>query len=353
MVPVLESAPPTDSRSIPSIERLEQLLSEPTEAVVEMMRRLKGDIIFLGVAGKIGPSLARMAKRATELAGVSRRIIGVSRFSSPVEEANLRADGIETIRCDLLDEAAVAQLPDVPNVFYLAGFKFGSATKASTTWAMNTWLPGVVCARYRHSRIVAYSTGNVYGHTSVAGGGSRESDPVAPIGEYAMSCLGRERMFEYFCTRWQIPTAIIRLFYAAEVRYGVLVDIAQKIVAGEAIDLTLGTFNIIWQGDNNAQTLLAIEHTAVPALVLNVTGPQIQSVREVALKLGRLLGRTPIFSGKELTTSFLGNVDKANELFGEPRVSVEQLIDWTADWVGRGGANHGKPTHFETVDGKY
>ncbi|HEV7405513.1 MAG TPA: NAD-dependent epimerase/dehydratase family protein, partial [Chthoniobacteraceae bacterium] len=186
------------TRSIESPEHLEQMLSEPTDAVVEMMRRLEGDIVLLGVGGKIGPSLARMAKRATDLAGVARRVIGVSRFSASKEEANLNADGIETVRCDLLDDAQVARLPDTPNVIYLAGFKFGASTRPSATWAMNTWLPGVVCARYRMSRMVAYSTGNVYGLTRVAGGGSCETDAVNPIGEYAMSCLGRERIFEYF-----------------------------------------------------------------------------------------------------------------------------------------------------------
>lgn len=341
------------TKTIETLEQLGQALSEPTDAVVEMMRRLPGDLVLLGVGGKIGPSLARMAKRATDLAGVPRRIIGVSRFSAAQEEANLHADGIETVRCDLLDEAQVARLPDAPNVIYLAGFKFGSSTRASTTWAMNTWLPSVVCARYRTSRIVAYSTGNVYGLTSASGGGSRESDPVNPIGEYAMSCLGRERMFEYFSERWQIPTAIIRLFYACEMRYGVLVDLAQKILAGEAINLTMGHFNIIWQGDNNAQTLLALEHTSVPPTVLNVTGPETLSIREIAGEMGRRLGQDPVFEGTERETSCLGNVERSQELFGPPRVGVAQLIDWTADWVKRGGASLGKPTHFETRDGKY
>jgi nucleoside-diphosphate-sugar epimerase len=345
--------PVSGTKSIESIDQLELALSEPTDQVVEMMRRLPGDIVLLGVGGKIGPSLARMAKHATDLAGVSRRIIGVSRFSASHEEANLNAGGIETVRCDLLDEAQVARLPDAPNVIYLAGFKFGSTTRASTTWAMNTWLPSVVCARYRTSRVVAYSTGNVYGLTSVAGGGSRETDPVNPVGEYAMSCLGRERMFEYFSERWQIPTAIIRLFYACEMRYGVLVDLAQKVAAGEAIDLTMGYFNIIWQGDNNAQTLLALEHTSVPPLVLNVTGPETLSIREVAEEMGRRLGRAPLFQGTERETSFLGHVQRAQELFGPPRIGIGQLMDWTIDWVKRGGTSLGKPTHFETRDGKY
>ena len=339
--------------SIETVDQLERMLSEPTEQVVEMMRRLKGDIIFLGVGGKIGPSLARMAKRASEAAGVSRRIIGVSRFSSANEEANLNADGIETVRCDLLNEAAVAQLPDAPNVIYLAGLKFGSDGHAAATWAMNTWLPGVVCRKFRSSRIVAYSTGNVYGPTSVAGGGSRETDPVEPVGEYAMSCLGRERILEYFGLPCNIPLAIIRLFYACEVRYGVLVDLARKIAAGETIDLAMGHFNVIWQGDNNAQTLLALEHAATPPFVLNLTGPETLSVREVAEAMGRQLGREPVFSGTELDTSYIGNAAQARALFGAPRVGAEQLMGWVVDWVKRGGEYLGKPTHFETRDGKY
>lgn len=345
--------PMSGTTSIETVEQLEQMLSEPTQQVVEMMRRLKGDIILLGVGGKIGPSLARMARKASELAGISRRIIGVSRFSSANDESNLNADGIETLRCDLLDEAAVAQLPDAPNVIYLAGLKFGSDGRASATWAMNTWLPGLICRKFRSSRIVAYSTGNVYGASDVAAGGSCETDPVQPVGEYAMSCLGRERILEYFSCKWHIPIAIIRLFYACEMRYGVLVDLARKINAGESIDLAVGYFNVIWQGDNNAQTLLALEHVATPPFVLNLTGPETLSVREVAEAMGRALGREPVFSGTELDTSYIGNAGQARGLFGPPRVGAGQLMDWAVDWVKRGGGYLGKPTHFETRDGKY
>ena len=215
-------------KAIQTVEQLEQRLSEPADRVLEAMRRLSGDIILLGAGGKIGPSLARMARRASDLAGVKRRVIGVSRFSVPNEEARLQAQGVETIRCDLLDEAAVAQLPTAPNVIYLAGLKFGSTENVAGTWAMNTYLPGVVCRKYRSSRIVAFSTGAVYGLTALSGGGSRETDPPQPVGEYAMSCLGRERMFEYFSGAWAIPVALIRLFYACELRYGVLVDLARR-----------------------------------------------------------------------------------------------------------------------------
>ncbi len=341
------------TNAIQTVEQLEELLSEPTQPVVELMRCLHGDIVLLGAAGKIGPSLARMARRASDFAGVRRRIIGVSRFSAPEEQARFHAHGIETIRCDLLDEPVVAQLPPAANVIYLAGLKFGSTEDATRTWAMNAYLPGIVCRKYRASRIVAFSTGTVYGLATRASGGSRETDSPQPVGEYAMSCLGRERMFEYFSRAWNIPVALIRLFYACELRYGVLVDLAHKIASGDPIDLSMGCFNIIWQGDCNAMTLLAFDQVASPPFVLNVTGLEMLSVREVSVTMGRLLGKTPQFRGAELETACLGNAAPAHRLFGQPRVSAEQLIEWVADWVKRGGQNLGKPTHFEVRDGKY
>jgi nucleoside-diphosphate-sugar epimerase len=294
-----------------------------------------------------------MARRASDLAGVNRRVIGVSRFSAPEEQARLQAHDVETIRCDLLDESAVAHLPTASNVIYLAGLKFGSAEDAARTWAMNTYLPSIVCRKYRASRIVAFSTGTVYGLTTRAGGGSNETDLPQPVGEYAMSCLGRERLFEYFGRAWNVPVALIRLFYACELRYGVLVDLAHKILTGDPIDLAMGCFNIIWQGDNNAMTLLAFDQVASPPFVVNVTGPEILSVRDVSVMLGRLLGKTPRFRGAELKTACLGNAARAHRLFGQPRVSAEQLIEWVADWVKRGGESLGKPTHFEVRDGRY
>jgi nucleoside-diphosphate-sugar epimerase len=341
------------TKEIQTVEQLEELLSEPTKLVVELMRRLHGDIILLGAAGKIGPSLARMARRASDLAGVRRRVIGVSRFSAPEEQARFHAHGIETIRCDLLDESAVAQLPPAPNVIYLAGLKFGSTADTARTWAMNAYLPSIVCRKYRSSRIVAFSTGTVYGLAPRTGGGSRETDPPQPVGEYAMSCLGRERLFEYFSRESKIPVALIRLFYACELRYGVLVDLAQRIFTGESIDLAMGCFNIIWQGDNNAMTLLAFDYVASPPFVINLTGPEILSIREASITLGRLLGKTPRFHGEELETACLGNAAPAHRLFGQPTVSAVQLIAWVADWVKRGGETLGKPTHFEVRDGKF
>jgi nucleoside-diphosphate-sugar epimerase len=337
--------------TIQTVEQLELLLSEPSEAVVDLMRRLKGDIVLLGVGGKIGPSLARMARRATELAGVKRRITGVSRFSSTSEMESLARHGVETIRCDLLDETALAKLPSAENLIYLAGLKFGSSDRMADTWAMNAYLPGAVCRKFRESRIVAYSTGAIYGLGPITG--SRESDAPEPVGEYAMSCLGRERVLEYFSKSLSIPMTLIRLFYACELRYGVLVDLARKVIANEPIDLAMGYFNVIWQGDNNAMTLLALEHAKSPPLVLNVTGPEQLSTRAVATEMGDLLGIQPHFTGTEELTACIGDASKARNLFGPPRVGASQLIRWAADWVQRGNAYLDRPTHFEVRNGRY
>ena len=341
------------STAIQTVDELDHLLSEPTDAVVQMMRRVEGDIILLGAGGKIGPSLARMAKLASELAGTPRRVIGVSRFSTPGEAAKLEQHGVETIVCDLLDGDAVNALPDARNVIHLAGLKFGSAGREAATWAMNTYLPSVVCRKFRKSRIVAYSTGAVYGMCESSHGGAKETARLEPVGEYAMSCLGRERMFEHFSREWNIPVATIRLFYACELRYGVFVDLARKILEGEPINLAMGHFNIIWQGDNNAMTLLSLEHASVPPLVLNVTGPEVLSIREVGEEIGRRLGREPRFYGKEMDATCLGNASAAQKLFGKPRVSAGQLLDWVVEWVRSGGEYLGKPTHFEVHDGQY
>jgi nucleoside-diphosphate-sugar epimerase len=339
--------------SIRDIPHLEDLLSEPTPGAIAALSRLGGDLILLGVGGKMGPTLARMAKRGFDAAGSKHRVIGVSRFSSAQEEVNLRKHGVETIRCDLLDEAAVAALPDAPNVVHMAGMKFGATGQEPLTWAMNAYLPSVVCKKYRGSRIVAFSTGNVYGMTPIAGGGSRENDEPRPVGEYAMSCLGRERMFEHFSRTLNIPTALVRLNYACEPRYGVFVDLAQKVLAGEPIDLAMGHFNIIWQGDANAMTLQCFDHVATPPIVVNVTGPEKLGVRKVAEKLGRLLGKQPRFVGQEAETALLSDASRAFDWFGRPGVTADDLLHWVADWVRRGGATLNKPTHFESRAGRF
>ncbi|MEW6305457.1 MAG: NAD-dependent epimerase/dehydratase family protein [Verrucomicrobiota bacterium] len=338
---------------IESEEQLDALLSEPTPLAIETLAKFGGDLILLGVAGKMGPTLARMAKRAFDVAGMRHRVIGVSRFSTAGSEAQFHAHGIETIRCDLLDETAVRQLPEAPNVIYMAGMKFGSTGQEATTWAMNSYLPGIVCERYRRSRMVAFSTGNIYGLVPVNSGGSLETDAPNPVGEYAMSCLGRERVLEYFSPKAGIPMAIIRLNYACELRYGVLVDVAQQIFAGQPVDVSMGYLNTIWQADANAMTLCAFAQAQSPACFVNLTGPELVRVRDVAERFGRLLNQPVTLRGSEAANALLSNASKTLERYGQPRVSVEQLTAWIADWVGRGGRSLGKPTHFESRDGKF
>lgn len=332
--------------------QLEERLSEPTPEVIETLARLPGDLVLLGVAGKMGPTLARMAKRASDAAGVRRRVIGVARFSDGGQET-LEAHGVETVRCDLLNEVETAMLPEAPNVIYMAGRKFGSTGDEPLTWAMNAYLPAIVARKYRGSRIVVFSTGNVYGLTPPAGGGSRESDALQPIGEYAMSCLARERLFAYFSHSLNIPMAMLRLNYACELRYGVLVDLAERVLRGEPIDLAMGHFNVLWQGDANAMTLRALEHAATPPWVVNMTGPETLSVREVCLRLGELLNKPVRFTGSEAPKALLSNAATGLERLGPPRVSAIELIEHVARWLARGGRTLGKPTHFESRDGKF
>jgi nucleoside-diphosphate-sugar epimerase len=339
--------------AIRDVRHLEELLSAPSVAAVDAMRRLDGDLVVLGVAGKMGPTLTRMARRALDAAGVSSRVIGVSRFSSPAQQDALEQHGVETIRCDLLDEDALARLPDAPNVIFMAGRKFGSTGDESLTWAMNAHLPALVCRRYRRSRIVAFSTGNVYGLTPTGHGGSREEDPPEPVGEYAMSCLGRERLFEYFSRAHGTPVAILRLNYASEMRYGVLVDLARRVLRREPIDLTMGYFNVIWQADANAMALVALAHTSSPPLIVNLAGAEELSVRAACMELARLLNVDVTFTGRAAGDALLSNGTRGWALLGAPRVDAARLLAWTADWVQRGGESLDKPTHFESRAGRF
>ncbi len=327
---------------------LEDALSEPTTQVIETLARHPGDIIFLGAAGKMGPTLARMAKRAAH----GRRIIAVSRFSNGGEAA-FTSHGIEAIRCDLLNEAEIANLPDAPNVVYMPGRKFGSTGDEDTTWAINCYLPALVCRRYARSRIVAFSTGNVYPFSRPETGGPIETDPANPVGEYGMSALGRERMFGYFSRSMNVPVSILRLNYAIDLRYGVLVDLARAVLAGDSVNLGMGYFNTIWQGDANAMTLRAFDHCEVPPRVFNVTGPEVVSVRRVCERFGTLLGMAPRFTGTEAETALISNASAGIAALGPLRIPTDQLIEWVADWVKRGGRLLGKPTHFEARDGKF
>lgn len=339
--------------TIENEEQLEELLSRPTADVVELFKTLEGDIIFLGIAGKIGPSIARMAKRACDAAGVSKRLIGVSRFSNKQEKSLIENFGIETIAGDLLDSEFVKSLPKVKNVVFLAGMKFGSEGNISLTWAMNTYVPAMVAEHFRDSRIVAFSTGCVYPLVPVESDGSVESDKPIATGEYAQSCLGRERMFEYGSNKFGTLTALIRLNYSVEMRYGVLVDIATKVKNDQVVDLAMGYFNVIWQGDMNAMTLLCFWHCTSPANIINITGPETLSVREVALQFGKLFGKTPKFSGEEASTALLSNAALSHKLFGKPKVSPPAIIRWIASWIEHENRLLNKQTHFEVRDGKY
>jgi hypothetical protein len=333
-------------------EQLDDLLSEPTPGVLATLSRLEGDLLILGVSGKMGPTLARMARRASDMAGVRRRVIGVARFSGR-GEARLREWGIETVRADLLDPAQLARLPEAPNIMYMMGMKFGATGQEALTWAMNSYLPGMICQRFRQSRIVAFSTGNVYRLTPVTLGGSVETDLLQPVGEYAMSCVGRERIFEYFSRTLSIPLALLRLNYAVELRYGVLVDLAQRVWAGQEVDLAMGNVNVIWQGDANAMALQAFDHVASPPFVVNIAGPELLSVRRIAEEFGRIFGKEVAFRGSEAADALLSNSQRGHQLFGYPRVGVRQMMAWIANWIQCGGPTHGKPTHFETRDGKF
>jgi hypothetical protein len=294
-----------------------------------------------------------MIVRASESANVKRKVIGVARFSNPNEQKKLDAMGVQTIRTDLLDPSQLDKLPDAPNVVFMAGMKFGATGNESLTWAMNSYLPGMVAQKYQKSKIVAFSTGNVYGLSPNARGGSLESAELNPIGEYAMSCLGRERILEHFSRTLHIPMALIRLNYATEMRYGVLVDLAQRVWKGDEIDVSMGTMNAIWQADANAMTLAAFDHVSSPPFVLNVAGPELLSMRATALAFGRLMKKDVRIIGEEAADSLISNGQLGHKLYGYPRVAAGQMIDWIADWVMRGGENINKPTHFEARDGKY
>src|SRR5215470_8461250 len=343
----------TGLHSIRDEAHLEELLSEPTEGLVRAMRALDGDIVVLGVAGKMGPTLARMAKRASDAAGVKRRVIGASRFSSPALERRLADWGVETVRSDLLDRNALSALPDARNVVYMVGMKFGSTGQEWRTWAMNAFLPGLVAERYRTSRIAVFSTGNVYGLAPVAGGGSREEEELNPAGEYAMSCLGRERVFEHFSRVNETKMTILRLNYASELRYGVLLDIAQKVHSGRPVSLGMGYLNTIWQRDASAVSLESLAYASSPPNFLNITGPETISVRWLAGQFAARMGKVPSFEGKESEDALLSNAGKALALFGDPSVAIGLMLDWIADWVIRGGSTHAKPTHFEERTGRF
>ena len=338
---------------MPDEVALEELLTRPTPAVVAALGALDGDLLILGAGGKMGPSLARLARRASDEAGVRRRVIAVARFSEPGLAAALREDGVEVISGDLFDRELLARLPDVTNVVYMVGQKFGTTGEEARTWAVNAYLPGLVAERFPRARIAAFSTGNVYPLAPIESDGPVETDPVGPIGEYAQSALARERVLEFFSRRNGTPMAILRLNYAVEPRYGVLRDIADRVRSGRKVDVAMGRVNVIWQRDANAVALRALAHCAAPPLVLNVTGRPAVAVRSLAQEFGRRWGVQPFFEGVESPTALLSNAGHMEALFGKPEVGVEEMIARVGEWVEQGGRSLGKPTHFSVRDGQF
>jgi nucleoside-diphosphate-sugar epimerase len=335
--------------SIDGVAALDELMSRPGPALVDEMAALDGAILILGVAGKMGPTVARLAKRAAP----DKRVIGVARFSERGTREGLEAEGVETIACDLLDERALAALPQARNVVFMAGRKFGADGDPPLTWAMNAHLPALVAQNFARSRIVAFSTGCVYPFVPVEGRGADEATPPDPPGEYAQSCVGRERMFEYFSARLGTPGRLFRLNYAIDLRYGVLHDIARKIAARQPIDVAMGHVNVIWQGDAAAQALRCLSRCTAPTTPINISGEEALRVRDLAVALGARMGIEPMIIGREQPTAWLTDTREAARLFGPPVVGLERMLDWTADWIASGRESLGKPTRFEVRDGRY
>ena len=333
-----------------SVPALEELLTRPSDALQDALARAPGDILVLGAGGKMGPTLCRLARRAAP----DRQIIAVARFTEPGTREGLQRAGVETVACDLLDRNAVDELPDAPNVVFMAGRKFGSTGAAHLTWAMNALVPGYVAERYRHSRIVAFSTGCVYPFSSTRGHGSIESDPtLPPPGTYAWSCLARERVFEHGSHRWGTPGRLLRLNYAIALRYGVLHDIAAKVRSRQPVDVSMGHVNVIWQGDANDRALRALAHCTTPTSPLNVTGPEVLSVRDLAQRFAELFGVEARITGVEASEGWLNDSSEAIRLMGRPTVPIERMIAWQAAWLDAGLPDLGKPTHFEVRDGRF
>lgn len=332
------------------VEHLEEVMTAPSPQIVADLQNVPGDIIILGVGGKIGPTLARLAKRAAP----HKRVIGVARFSEKGLRDKLTRWGIECIEADLLDRKQVEKLPKLPNVIFMAGMKFGASGQEDLTWAMNAHVPAIVAEAFAGSRIVAYSTGCVYPYVNVLHGGATEMTPATPPpGAYANSCAAREMMFQYFSRTTNTPGRIIRLNYAIDMRYGVLFDVASRVFASKSLDLAMGHVNVIWQGDANEMVLRALAHCTTPSSPLNVSGPETISVRWLAETFGYKFGIAPVLTGSEASDAWLMNASRAFDLFGYPRVPLSRLIDWTADWVSRGQPSLGKDTKFDRRDGAF
>jgi nucleoside-diphosphate-sugar epimerase len=336
--------------SFADVGALEEFMTRPTPELSADLARADGDLLILGVGGKMGPTLARMAKRAAP----AKRVIGVARFSDPALREKLHGSQVETIACDLLDRAALERLPRTKNVVFMAGHKFGASGEPWFTWAMNVAVPHMVAEHFRESRIVAFSTACVYPYVETAGSGATEATPtVPPPGDYTASCVGREQMFFHGSRRYGTPGRVVRLSYAIDMRYGVLHDVALSVFKGNPVDVAMGYVNVIWQGDANEQALRLLAHCTAPASAINVTGPEKVAIRWLAGELGKRLGKKPKIVEKEAPTAWLIDTTQAMKLFGAPRVPLAQMIEWVADWVSRGGESLGRPTHFDTRDGHY
>jgi nucleoside-diphosphate-sugar epimerase len=336
-------------RGFADVEALEEFMTRPTAELEADLARADGDLVVLGVGGKMGPTLARMARRAAP----KKRVMGVARFSEPGLRAKLESWEIECIPCDLLDRAALERLPRAKNVIFMAGHKFGAAGDPSFTWAMNVAVPFMAAETFRDSRIVAFSTACVYPFAGVDGPGATEkTETLPPPGDYAASCVGREQMFLHGSRRYGTSGKLVRLSYAIDMRYGVLYDVASSVFAGKPVALGMGYANVIWQGDANEQALRLLAHCTSPASPINISGPKV-GVRKLAKEFGKRFSKKPVLSGKEAETAWLIDTAQSQRLFGPPRVPLDTMIDWVADWVARGRPGLGKPTHFETRDGKY
>lgn len=334
-------------------EKLDALLTEPSDALVEDVKKIKGDIMILGAGGKMGPTLCLLAKKAIEKAGIQKRVIAVSRFTDKFATELLHKNNVETISCDLLDKEKLYALPEVENIIYMAGLKFGTNGNEWKTWAMNATLPAFVADKFKKSNIVVFSSGNIYPIVNLAEGGCRECDPVGPNGEYAMSCLARERAFEYAANTYGTNVFIYRLNFAVDLRYGVLFDVANKIMNDTPISLSTPCFNFIWQGSANEIAIRGLLHAEAPAKIMNVTGPETVSIKKAAEQLGKILGKEPIFENEPGTDAYLNDASLAMETFGYPAVSAHTLIRWQAEYILDGGRTLDKPTHFEERKGKY
>ncbi|MDH3652579.1 MAG: hypothetical protein OEQ53_23000, partial [Saprospiraceae bacterium] len=336
-----------------TLQELNEHLTAPSPGLISDIAELNGDILILGIGGKMGPSLGVLARRALDAVKKDANVFGISRFSNKEVQEQLEHSGIKTIAGDLLDEDFLASLPKSENVIFMAGQKFGTQDGEPFTWAMNTYLPGRIAHYFRKSRIVVFSTGNIYPLVSIDSGGASEKMRPGPLGEYAQSCLGRERIFQHFASIHQTPLLIFRLNYALDLRYGVLSDVARAVWNEDPIDLTMGYVNVIWQGDANTYALRSLLHCNCPSTVLNITGPETIAIRWLAEEFGRLLNREPNFVSAPAQTALLSNATEAYERFGKPNVPLTDMIQWTADWIESGGTDLNKPTHFQERQGKF